>query len=109
MSTAVKLIDVRTVPPAQRHPLIFGIFDALETGQTLEIVNDHDPVPLNYQFQQTRDGQFDWQYLKAGPDLWHVRVARACRRRSILRLRARATHARNTPASATGARPRSPC
>ena len=71
MSTAVKLIDVRTVPPAQRHPLIFGIFDALETGQTLEIVNDHDPVPLNHQFQQTRDGQFDWQYLKAGPDLWH--------------------------------------
>lgn len=66
MSTAVKLIDVRTVPPAQRHPLIFGIFDALETGQTLEIVNDHDPVPLNHQFQQTRDGQFDWQYLKAG-------------------------------------------
>ncbi len=76
MSTAVKLIDVRTVPPAQRHPLIFGTFDALATGQTLELVNDHDPVPLNRQFQQTRDGQFDWQYLKAGPDLWHVRVAR---------------------------------
>ncbi len=76
MPVAVKPIDVRTVPPAQRHPLIFGTFDALATGQALEIVNDHDPVPLNYQFQQTRAGQFDWQYLQAGPDLWHVRVAR---------------------------------
>lgn len=76
MNAAVKLIDVRTVPPAQRHPLIFGTFDALAPGQALEIVNDHDPVPLSYQFQQTRAGQFDWQYLEAGPSRWHVRVAR---------------------------------
>jgi uncharacterized protein (DUF2249 family) len=76
MSTAVELIDVRAVPPAQRHPLIFGTFDALATGQALEIVNDHDPMPLNHQFQQTRTGQFSWQYLQAGPHLWHVRVAR---------------------------------
>jgi uncharacterized protein (DUF2249 family) len=76
MSTAVELIDVRAVPPVQRHPLIFGTFDALATGQALEIVNDHDPVPLHHQFQQTRGGQFDWQYLKAGPQLWQVRVVR---------------------------------
>ncbi len=76
MNAAVKLIDVRAVPPAQRHPLIFGTFDALDIGQALEIVNDHDPVPLNHQFHQTRAGQFDWQYLEAGPHRWHVRVAR---------------------------------
>ena len=76
MSAEVKLIDVRAVPPVQRHPLIFGTFDALAPGQALEIVNDHDPVPLNHQFQMTRAGQFDWQYLEAGPQRWHVRVAR---------------------------------
>ncbi|MDP2007075.1 MAG: DUF2249 domain-containing protein [Rubrivivax sp.] len=76
MNAAVKLIDVRVVPPAQRHPLIFSSFDALATGQALEIVNDHDPMPLKQQFQQTRPGQFDWQYLEAGPLRWHVRVAR---------------------------------
>ncbi|MBA4176451.1 MAG: hypothetical protein C0505_07810 [Leptothrix sp. (in: Bacteria)] len=76
MDTAVKSIDVRTVPPVQRHALIFGTFDALATGQALEIVNDHDPVPLRHQFSQTRTGQFDWKYLQAGPALWHVRVAR---------------------------------
>ena len=76
MNAALKPIDVRSVPPAQRHPLIFGTFDALETGQALEIVNDHDPVPLHFQFEQTRAGQFDWHYLEAGPSRWHVRVAR---------------------------------
>jgi uncharacterized protein (DUF2249 family) len=64
------------VPPPQRHPLIFGTFDALAPGQAFEIVNDHDPVPLYFQFEQTRLGQFDWRYLEAGPEQWHVRISR---------------------------------
>jgi uncharacterized protein (DUF2249 family) len=71
-----ELLDVRAVPPPQRHPTIFGAFDALAPGEALEIVNDHDPVPLYFQFEKTRLGQFDWRYLVAGPDLWRVRIAR---------------------------------
>jgi uncharacterized protein (DUF2249 family) len=69
-------LDVRTVPPPQRHPMIFGAFDALAPGEAIEIVNDHDPVPLYFQFEKTRLGQFDWRYLCAGPELWHVRIER---------------------------------
>jgi uncharacterized protein (DUF2249 family) len=76
VSDVQNLIDVRTVPPVQRHPLIFGSFDGLATGQALEIVNDHDPAPLRHQFEKTRAGQFEWRYLEAGPARWHVRVAR---------------------------------
>ena len=76
MNATVEPIDVRTVPPARRHPLIFGTFDALTPGQALEIVNDHDPVPLYVEFERTRSGQFAWRYLEAGPTLWHVHVAR---------------------------------
>lgn len=76
MTVAMGLIDVRTVPPPQRHPLIFGTFDALAPGQAFEIVNDHDPLPLYFQFEKTRLGQFDWRYLEAGPAQWHVRIAR---------------------------------
>lgn len=76
MPVAVEPIDVRTVPPPQRHPLIFGSFDALEPGESFEIVNDHDPVPLYFQFEKTRAGQFDWRYLEAGPARWHVRIGR---------------------------------
>lgn len=69
-------IDVRTIPPQERHPLIFGTFDDLPVGGAFEIVNDHDPVPLFHQFHRTRSGQFDWQYLEAGPARWQVRIVR---------------------------------
>lgn len=69
-------IDVRSLAPAQRHPLIFSTFDALADQAAFEIVNDHDPVPLFMQFERTRGGQFNWQYLQTGPDLWQIRITR---------------------------------
>jgi uncharacterized protein (DUF2249 family) len=71
-----KTVDVRSVAPAQRHPLIFGAFEALETGQSFILVNDHDPKPLYYQFQAERTGEFAWDYLEQGPDTWRVRIAK---------------------------------
>jgi uncharacterized protein (DUF2249 family) len=76
MTTPNQAIHVPSVPPPQRHPLIFGRFDALSTGQSFELMNDHDPVPLQRQFERTRAGQFAWKYLEAGPSRWHVRIAR---------------------------------
>lgn len=43
-------VDVRQTPPAQRHPRIFGTFESLAPGECFELVNDHDPKPLYYQF-----------------------------------------------------------
>lgn len=79
MSIAASCIDVRTLPPPQRHPIIFGTFDALQPGESFEIVNDHDPVPLYFQFEKTRAGQFDWRYLESGPSRWQVRIARTAK------------------------------
>ena len=69
-------IDVRVVPPAQRHNLIFATFDALPTAGAFEIVNDHEPLPLRRQFEITRPGQFDWSVVQAGPAVWQVRISR---------------------------------
>ncbi|QLG47649.1 DUF2249 domain-containing protein [Natrinema halophilum] len=44
-------LDVRDIPPVNRHPTIHDEFDALEPGETLTIVNDHEPKPLFYEFQ----------------------------------------------------------
>ncbi|WP_255171546.1 DUF2249 domain-containing protein [Natrononativus amylolyticus] len=44
-------LDVRTIPPVSRHPTIHEAFDALEPGETLTIINDHEPKPLFYEFQ----------------------------------------------------------
>ena len=77
MSTALaSTIDVRNIAPRERHPLIFGRFDALQAGESMQLVNDHDPRPLYYQFEQRYPAQFDWTYLQAGPDLWQVRITR---------------------------------
>lgn len=69
-------IDVRSIPGPQRHPTIFGTFDALPLGSHFEILNDHDPAPLRYQFENTRPGQYGWNYLQAGPAQWRVRISR---------------------------------
>ena len=69
-------IDVRDIAPRERHPLIFGRFDALQPGESLLRINDHDPRPLYYQFNERRSKQFDWIYLRSGPDLWHVQIGK---------------------------------
>lgn len=69
-------LDVRTVPPRDRHPLIFQKLQALPVAGTLELINDHDPKPLHYQIMAEYPNQFTWEYLESGPDVWRVRIAR---------------------------------
>lgn len=75
-SSPTTTIDVRAILPRDRHPLIFNCFDALSVGQAIQLVNDHDPRPLRYQFDSRCPGQFEWSYLQAGPDLWRVRISK---------------------------------
>jgi uncharacterized protein (DUF2249 family) len=69
-------VDVRSIAPRERHPLIFSTFRGLAPGQVMELVNDHDPKPLYYQFRAEMPGGFRWEYLEAGPDTWRVSIAR---------------------------------
>lgn len=39
-------IDVRELPPNERHGKVFELFDTLKPGETLLVVNDHEPVHL---------------------------------------------------------------
>lgn len=43
-------IDVRDVPPQERHPMIHEAFEAVASGESVTVVNDHDPKPLFYEF-----------------------------------------------------------
>jgi uncharacterized protein (DUF2249 family) len=42
-------LDLREIPPPQRHPKIFDAFQELESGDALTLVNDHEPTPLYHQ------------------------------------------------------------
>lgn len=44
--------DARGVAKRFRHAAIFGALDALNPGETMAFVNDHDPLPLLAQLNQ---------------------------------------------------------
>lgn len=69
-------LDLRALPPVERHPSIFSRFAQLAGGESFEIVNDHDPLPLRRQLQALWPGQYDWQVLEQGPAVWSVRISR---------------------------------
>ncbi len=69
-------LDIRVVPPRDKHPTIFRTFDALGSGEAFTLINDHDPFPLRHQFEATRKGQFKWTYLEQGPSVWRVSIGK---------------------------------
>lgn len=80
MTKNTMTLDVRPLPPPQRHASIFRTFESLKPGEAFILVNDHDPKPLYYQFRFEREGEFTWEYLEQGPEAWRVRVGRTARR-----------------------------
>jgi len=42
-------LDVRDIPPVNRHDRIHDEFASLDPGESLVIVNDHEPKPLFYE------------------------------------------------------------
>jgi Uncharacterized conserved protein len=75
----VNTLDVRALPPRERHERIFESIDALKTGDTLRLVNDHDPLPVRYQLDATRPGQVVWQSVESGPQQWAVDITSRAR------------------------------
>jgi uncharacterized protein (DUF2249 family) len=70
------VLDVRVIAPRDRHPRILADLWALAPEEALELLVDHDPVPLRYQLEAEQPGCFDWAYLEEGPETWRVRLQR---------------------------------
>lgn len=69
-------LDVRVIPPGEKHPAIFRTFDALSPGESFTLINDHDPFPLRHQFDALRTGAFSWDYAERGPAVWRVQIGK---------------------------------
>jgi uncharacterized protein (DUF2249 family) len=69
-------LDVRDLPPARRHEIIFSTYHALPPAAGFVLVNDHDPKPLQYQFAAEHNGQYTWDELQTGPEVWKVRIGK---------------------------------
>lgn len=54
--------DARGIAKRFRHAAIFGALEALDDGEVMRFVNDHDPRPLLDQICQRYDGQVRIDY-----------------------------------------------
>lgn len=71
-------LDLRLVPPQERHELARCSLGLLAPGQGLRLSLDHDPAPLRTILARAYPG-LSWGYLRRGPGTWMVRVAKASR------------------------------
>jgi uncharacterized protein (DUF2249 family) len=76
MNAGIQTLDVRVIPIREKHPAIFRQFDSLAEGGAFQIVNDHDPAPLYYQFQAVRPGHFLWEKIEDGPEVWRIKISK---------------------------------
>jgi uncharacterized protein (DUF2249 family) len=76
VTSDASVIDVRELPPAQRHQKIFELVNELVVGRSFILVNDHDPKPLYYQLEAEYPKQFSWTYLDRGPEVWRVEIGK---------------------------------
>ena len=74
MADKVQILDLRTMPPFERHEKIFQIWDSMESGNVLKIINYHDPKPLRYQFEVEYKDKYSWEYKQEGPKDWVVEI-----------------------------------
>ncbi len=69
-------VDLRNLAPRERHPLVFATFKALQPGEAMELINDHNPQPLLGQFESGLFGAFNWNPLENGPGQWRVQIVK---------------------------------
>lgn len=59
--------DARGIAKRFRHAAIFGALDALVPGETMQFVNDHDPLPLLEQLRDRYGESVSIEYQKREP------------------------------------------
>ncbi|MDR3456128.1 MAG: DUF2249 domain-containing protein [Verrucomicrobiae bacterium] len=73
---ADKVLDVRAIPCSIKHGLIIKKWLALSIGDHFILFNDHDPVPLRYQFAAQWPEAFTWEHLVKGPEEFRIRITK---------------------------------
>lgn len=76
MNLFVAQVDARKYQPRDKHAVIMKTFEDLKAGEKMELINDHDPRPLYYQFLAEYTDQFQWEYLEQGPEVWRVSIGK---------------------------------
>lgn len=71
-----RVFDVRPIPCTIKHGLIIKTWEDLQVGDHFILLNDHDPIPLHYQFSAEYPEAFSWDYLERGPSDFRVKITK---------------------------------
>jgi uncharacterized protein (DUF2249 family) len=71
-----RVMDVRPIPCSIKHGLIIRTWLELPVGSHFVLLNDHDPVPLYYQFAAQWPQAFTWEHVVKGPDEFRVKITK---------------------------------
>jgi uncharacterized protein (DUF2249 family) len=71
---SITKLDSREFKSMDDSKVVFETFDSLELGEIIELTYDHDPNPLYDQLNAERPGQFEWNYLQRGPEIWKIAI-----------------------------------
>ena len=69
-------LDVRVFVPIERHRMLIEMFKELPVSAHFIFINDHDPLPLFYEFRSIYGDVVGWEYLNRGGREWKVKVTR---------------------------------
>lgn len=74
--TPTDALDMRVFIPIERHRKLIELFRELAVDNHFVFINDHDPIPLFYEFRSIFGDVVGWEYLNRGGREWIVKVTR---------------------------------
>lgn len=69
-------LDVREIEPAHRHARVIGQVSSLVPGEVVVVAAPHAPERLLAEIDVDVAGDFSFEYLQQGPDVWRVAISR---------------------------------
>lgn len=73
---ADRMMDVRELDCAIKHPLLVKTFVELPPGEHVIIRNGHEPARLRDQFAAQWPGTFTWEKLPAEPGEFRLKITK---------------------------------
>ena len=67
LASQIYAFDARGIAKRFRHAAIFGALDALQPGETMQFINDHDPLPLLEQLRERYGDSVAIEYQQRAP------------------------------------------
>ena len=73
---ADKVMDVRELDCSIKHPLIVKTWQELPVGDHFILVNGHNPMGINNQFEAQWPDTLGCEYLAHGPEEFRVKITK---------------------------------